>query len=64
MVWRDFVGLDRASAPPLRVAYSIVGPPVATVWMTYETRAFKRHGLDVQPVYIPSGVTNNRLRQQ
>ena len=26
--------------------------------MTYETGAFKRYGLDVQLVYIPSSVTN------
>jgi len=48
----------QASAAPLRLSYSIVGPPVAGVWMTYETGAFKRHGLDVQLVYIPSSVTN------
>jgi ABC-type nitrate/sulfonate/bicarbonate transport system substrate-binding protein len=46
------------SAAPLRLSYSIVGPPVAGVWMTYETGAFKRYGLDVQLVYIPSSVTN------
>lgn len=46
------------SAAPFRLSYSIVGPPVAGVWMTYETGAFKRYGLDVQLVYIPSSVTN------
>jgi hypothetical protein len=29
----------QASAAPLRLSYSIVGPPVAGVWMTYETGA-------------------------
>jgi NitT/TauT family transport system substrate-binding protein len=43
---------------PLRLSYSIVGPPVAAVWIAHETGAFKRHGLDVQLVYIPSSVTN------
>ena len=51
-------GAALASAAPLRLSYSIVGPPVAGVWMTYETGAFKRYGLDVQLVYIPSSVTN------
>ena len=46
------------SASPFRLSYSIVGPPVAGVWMTYETGAFKRYGLDVQLVYIPSSETN------
>lgn len=46
------------SAAPLRLSYSIVGPPVAAVWMAHETGAFKRHGLEVQLVYIPSSVTN------
>jgi NitT/TauT family transport system substrate-binding protein len=40
------------------LSYSIVGPPVAAVWIAHETGAFKRHGLDVQLVYIPSSVTN------
>jgi hypothetical protein len=31
----DFVYADQASTAPLRLSYSIVGPPV--VWMTYET---------------------------
>jgi hypothetical protein len=33
----DFVYADQASTAPLRLSYSIVGPPVAAVWMTYET---------------------------
>jgi ABC-type nitrate/sulfonate/bicarbonate transport system substrate-binding protein len=50
-----------ASAPAaaqVRLSYSIVGPPVAAVWMAHETGAFKRHGVDAQLVYIPSSVTN------
>jgi ABC-type nitrate/sulfonate/bicarbonate transport system substrate-binding protein len=46
MLWLSSAGL--ISAAPLRLSYSIVGPPVAGVWMTYETGAFKRYGLDVQ----------------
>ena len=48
--WLCWIG--PASAAPLRLSYSIVGPPGAAVWMTHETGAFKRYGLDVQLVYI------------
>ena len=48
----------RAWAAPVRIAYSIVGPPVAAVWMSQETGAFKKYGLDVQLTYIPSSGTN------
>jgi NitT/TauT family transport system substrate-binding protein len=52
------LSIDSVSAAPLRLSYSIVGPPVAAVWMSQETGAFKRHGVDVQLVYIPSSGTN------
>jgi ABC-type nitrate/sulfonate/bicarbonate transport system substrate-binding protein len=45
-------------AAQIRLSYSIVGPPVAAVWMAHETGAFKRYGVDAQLVYIPSSVTN------
>ncbi len=48
----------RAWAAPVRIAYSIIGPPVAEVWMAQETGAFKKYGFDVQLVYIPSSGTN------
>lgn len=55
-----FWGLGSASgvAAPLKVSYSIVGPPVAAVWMAQESGAFKRNGLEIELVYIPSSVTN------
>lgn len=48
----------QAWAAPVRIAYSIIGPPVAAVWMAQETGAFKKYGLDVQLIYIPSSGTN------
>ncbi len=45
-------------AAPLRLSYSIIAPPVAGVWMAQETGAFKKYGLEVQLVYIPSSGTN------
>jgi NitT/TauT family transport system substrate-binding protein len=52
-----FVRVD-ASAAPLRLSYSVVGPTVASVWMAHETGMFKKYGLDVQLVYIASSGTN------
>src|SRR3970282_2637914 len=49
---------ERAWAAPVRIAYSIIGPPVAAVWMAQETGAVKKYGLDVQLIYIPSSGTN------
>jgi ABC-type nitrate/sulfonate/bicarbonate transport system substrate-binding protein len=46
------------AAAQVRLSYSIVGPPVAAVWMAHDTGAFKRYGVDAQLVYIPSSVTN------
>lgn len=48
---------ERAAAQ-VRLSYSIVGPPVAAVWMAHDTGAFNRYGVDAQLVYIPSSVTN------
>src|SRR5262249_57563105 len=45
-------------ATPLRLSYSVVGPSVAGVWMAQETGIFKKYGLDVQLIYIPSSGTN------
>lgn len=47
-----------AHGAPLRLSYSVVGPTVAGVWMAQETDTFKKYGLDVQLIYIPSSGTN------
>lgn len=57
-LWILFCAVSSLWAAPLRFAYSVIAPPVAAVWMAEETGAFKRHGLDVQLVYIPSSGTN------
>ena len=46
------------AAATLRLSYSVVGPTVTSVWMAHETGMFKKYGLDVQLVYIPSSGTN------
>lgn len=57
MLWVCCVG--EVFAAPLRLSYSVVGPTVAGIWMAYETGRFKKYGLDVQLIYIPSSGTNN-----
>jgi NitT/TauT family transport system substrate-binding protein len=56
LLWVCFIA--EASAAALRLSYSVVGPTVAGVWMAHETGAFKKYGLDVQLIYIPSSGTN------
>jgi NitT/TauT family transport system substrate-binding protein len=58
-LWFSSAGLS--SAAPLRLSYSIVGPPVAAVWMAHETGAFKRHGLDVDMVQMAGAVQTSAL---
>jgi len=56
VLWFSCAGI--ALAAPLRLSYSVVGPTVAGVWMAHETGSFKKYGLDVQLIYIPSSGTN------
>lgn len=52
------VWFSQADGAPLRLSYSVVGPTVAGIWMAHESGAFRKYGLDVQLVYIPSSGTN------
>jgi NitT/TauT family transport system substrate-binding protein len=56
LLWLCIVG--EISAAPLRLSYSVVGPTVAGIWMAHDYGIFKKYGLDVQLVYIPSSGTN------
>ena len=56
LLW--FCTMGEISAAPLRLSYSVVGPTVAGIWMAHEYGTFKKYGLDVQLVYIPSSGTN------
>jgi NitT/TauT family transport system substrate-binding protein len=56
LLWLCIVG--EISAAPLRLSYSVVGPTVAGIWMAHDNGTFKKYGLDVQLVYIPSSGTN------
>ena len=56
MLW--FCCMGEVLAAPLRLSYSVVGPSVAGVWMAHETGTFRKYGLDVQLIYIPSSGMN------
>jgi ABC-type nitrate/sulfonate/bicarbonate transport system substrate-binding protein len=47
-----------AAAAPLRISYAAIAANIAGIWMAEGSGAFKRYGLDVQFVYIPSSGTN------
>src|SRR5688572_11081115 len=51
-------GTGRAAAAPLRISYAAIAANIAGIWMAEGSGAFKRYGLDVQFVYIPSSGTN------
>jgi NitT/TauT family transport system substrate-binding protein len=42
----------------LRISYAAIAANIAGIWMAEGSGAFKKHGLDVQLVYIPSSGTN------
>jgi ABC-type nitrate/sulfonate/bicarbonate transport system substrate-binding protein len=47
-----------AAAAPLRISYAAIAANIAGIWMAEGSGAFKKYGLDVQFVYIPSSGTN------
>ncbi|MBM4260071.1 MAG: ABC transporter substrate-binding protein [Deltaproteobacteria bacterium] len=58
ILWLYVLGSRAVFAAPLWLSCSAVGPTVAGVWMAHETGTFKKYGLDVQLIYIPSSGTN------
>jgi ABC-type nitrate/sulfonate/bicarbonate transport system substrate-binding protein len=46
------------AAAPLRISYAAIAANIAGIWMAEGSGAFKKYGLDVQLVYIPSSGTN------
>jgi len=39
----------------LRVTYSAIGGSQASVWIPYEAGIFRKHGLDVELLYVAGG---------
>src|ERR671924_492698 len=59
-----FVGTPSAAEKPaesplekITIAYSSVSGHMAPLWVTHERGFFRKHGLDVQLVFIESGST-------
>jgi ABC-type nitrate/sulfonate/bicarbonate transport system substrate-binding protein len=49
-----FTYAAHAAAAPLRISYAAIAANIAGIWMAEGSGAFKKYGLDVQFVYIPS----------
>jgi NitT/TauT family transport system substrate-binding protein len=52
------ISTGTAAAAPLRISYAAIAANIAGIWMAEGSGAFKKYGLDVQLVYIPSSGTN------
>jgi NitT/TauT family transport system substrate-binding protein len=49
---------EAGRAEPIRIAYSVVSWTMSAAYMAEDAGLFKKHGLDVQLVYIPSSGTS------
>ncbi|MBI4528273.1 MAG: ABC transporter substrate-binding protein [Deltaproteobacteria bacterium] len=58
LVLAVFLWVDSTRAAPVIISYSAISPSSASTWMAEEIGAFKKHGLDVQLIYISSSGTN------
>ncbi|HEX2226091.1 MAG TPA: ABC transporter substrate-binding protein [Candidatus Binatia bacterium] len=47
--------MGQAPLEKLRVTYSAIGGSQSTVWMPYEAGLFRKHGLDVELLYVAGG---------
>lgn len=45
----------RSASGKIRVVYSAIGASQATVWIPYEAGIFRKHGLDVELLYVGGG---------
>ena len=48
----------------LRVTYSAIGGSQASVWIPYEAGIFRKHGLDVELLYVAGGGRADRWSTQ
>jgi NitT/TauT family transport system substrate-binding protein len=48
----------QAHPAPLRISYGAIAANIAGIWMAQDSGAFKKYGLDVDLIYIPSSGTN------
>src|ERR1700751_4638000 len=52
------IGAAPGGAEPIRIAYSVVSWTMSAAYMAEDAGLFKKRGLDVQLVYIPSSGTS------
>ncbi len=45
----------RSGAEKIRIVYSAIGTSQSTVWIPYEAGLFRKHGLDVELLYVGGG---------
>ena len=45
----------RAAPEKVRIAYSAIGSSQSPIWIAHEAGIFKKHGLDVELVYLGGG---------
>ena len=52
-----FSSIAKAQAPleKMRLTYSAIGGSQASVWIPYEAGIFRKHGLDVELLYVGGG---------
>ena len=52
-----FSSIAKAQAPleKMRLTYSAIGGSQASVWVPYEAGIFRKHGLDVELLYVGGG---------
>ena len=48
-------GQVRAAPEKLRIAYSAIGSSQSPLWIAHEAGIFKKHGLDVDLLYVGGG---------
>jgi NitT/TauT family transport system substrate-binding protein len=49
---------NQAHPAPVKISYAAIAANIAGIWMAEGSGAFKKYGLDVQLIYIPSSGTN------
>ena len=57
VIFFSFVSMADAQSPleKLRLVYSAIGGSQASVWIPYEAGIFRKHGLDVELLYVGGG---------
>jgi ABC-type nitrate/sulfonate/bicarbonate transport system substrate-binding protein len=55
LVWQAPSVFAQSPLEKVRVTYSAIGRSQASVWVPYEAGIFRKHGLDVELLYVGGG---------